>query len=373
MHKAIRTVMAVVLAASVVAAVSSDLSAEAKAKAPPTAAKAKAKPLKVVILVGGHGYDRKNFDKAWGGHEDIQCEVWKGKPYTVFDDISKFDYDVILLFNLSSGITDVQKANLLKLLKKGVGLVVWHHALADCQNWPEFEKIAGCKFWMRPGEKDGKKIGKSSAGHMRLKMQIANADHPITKGMKDFEIQGEWYKKQTFAKGIDVLVTTDNPKSDKPIAWTVDYHGAKIFSYQSGHDVKVWPHPSFRRLLGNGIRWVAGRPCVNTPLADPPPAKAPKTFKDLSAAVGFITTCLDKNDYKTLTVACSHAPREHVLKQLGVIHRKQPLPKLYAKRSFPEKGEIFKLGGHAKELGHIHIDFTKQHGAWRLKAIWLCR
>ena len=271
MRKAIITVVAIVL----VAGMASDLLAVDKTKAP--AAKTKIKPLKVVILVGGHGYDTKNFPKAWGGHEDIQCEVWKGKPYTVFDDISKFKYDAILLFNLSSGITDVQKANLLKLLEKGVGLVVWHHALADCQNWPEFEKIAGCRFWMQPGEKDGKKIGKSAAGHANLKMQIASTDHPITKGMKDFEIQGEWYSKQTFTDGINVLVTSDNPKSDKSIAWTVNYKGAKIFGYQSGHDIKVWRHPSVRRLLANGIRWVAGRECINTPLPDPAPAKPKKT------------------------------------------------------------------------------------------------
>ena len=279
MHKAIRTVIAVVLAASVVAGLASDLSAEAKAKAKAPPAAAKTKPLKVVILVGGHGYDKKNFDKAWDGHEDIQCEVWKGKPYTVFDDISKFDYDVVMMYNLSSGITDTQKANLLKLLKKGVGLVVWHHALANCQNWPEFLNISGCRFQMKPVEVNGKKIGRSSYGHTLLKMQIANTDHPITKGMKDFAIHGEWYGKQIFAKDINVLVTTDHPKSDKAIAWTVDYHGAKIFSYQSGHDVKVWGHPSFRRLLANGIRWVAGRKCVNTPPPDPPAPKktAPKS------------------------------------------------------------------------------------------------
>ncbi len=362
MRKAIGIVMAVVLAASVVAAVSSDLSAEAKAKAP--AAAAKAKPLKVVILVGGHGYDTKNFPKAWGGHEDIQCEVWKGKPYTVFDDISKFDYDVIVLYNLSSGITDVQKANWLKLLKKGVGLVVWHHALADCQNWPEFEKIAGCKFWMKAGEKGGKKIGKSGVGHARFKMHIANTDHPITKGMKDFEIQDESYNKQTFTDGLNVLVTTDHPKSDKPIAWTVDYKGAKIFGYQGGHDVRAWTNPGHRRLLGNGIRWVAGRPCINTAMSD---------TTALAKAVGFIVTCLDKKDYKTLSAACTHAPNEHILKQLRTVHGKTPLPKLYANRSFPTRGMTFKLGGHDKELGHIHIDFTKKDGAWRLKTIFGCR
>ena len=268
MKKTIITVMAVVLAAGM----TSNISAANKAKAKP-------KPLKVVIRVGGHGYDAKNFDKAWGGHDDITCEVWKGKPYTVFDDISKFDYDVIMLYNLSSGITETQKANFLALLKKGVGLVVWHHALADCQNWPEFEKIAGCKFWMQPGEKDGKKIGKSGVGHDRYKMKIANADHPITKGMKDFEIDDESYNKQTFADGIGVLVTTDHPKSDKAIAWTVDYKGSKIFGYQGGHDIKAWTNPGHRRLLGNGIRWVAGRKCINTPMTAPAPTKKAPTKK----------------------------------------------------------------------------------------------
>jgi len=247
--------------------------AEAKSKSPAT--QPKAKPVKVVIIVGGHGYDKKAFPKAWGGHEDIQCEIWKGKPYTVFDDISKFEYDVILMYNLSSGITDKQKANFLKLLEKGVGLIVWHHALANCQNWPEFEKIAGCKFWMRPGVRaDGTKVGRSGTGHARYKMHVADTDHPITKGLKDFEIQDESYNKQTFVKGIRVLVTTQHPRSDKQIAWVNKYSGARIFGYQSGHDVRAWTNPGHRHLLGNGIRWAAGR--IGDKTSEP---KAPKKAK----------------------------------------------------------------------------------------------
>ncbi len=262
MRKAIGIVAILVLVAGVWG-LSSALGAEAvKVEAEPApAAKPKAEPIKVVILVGGHGYDKKTFPKAWDGHDDIKCEVWKGKPYTVFDDIAEFKYDVIIMFNMSGGMTDKQKANFLKLLKKGVGLVVWHHALANCQDWPQFEKIAGCKFWLKAGQRDGKKIGKSAAGHGpgMMKMHIADPKHPITKGMKDFEIKDEWYGKQTFIKGINVLVTTDEPKSDKNIAWTHKYSGARVFGYQSGHDVKAWANPGHRQLLGNGIRWVAGR------------------------------------------------------------------------------------------------------------------
>ena len=288
MSKAVSIVMVIAAAAVLQAGPPSALGAESNAPVAKPAArpdvkpavKPAVKPIKVVILVGGHGYDKGPFPQAWGGHADIQCEIWKGKPYTVFDDLDKFTYDVILMYNLSSGITDKQKANFLTLLKRGVGVVVWHHALANCQNWPEFEKIAGCKFWMRPGKKDGKPVGNSGTGHAKYKMHIADAAHPITKGMADFEIQDESYNKQTFVKGIRVLVTTDHPKSDKPIAWVVKYSGSRVFGYQSGHDVKAWANPNFRRLLGNGIRWVArrlGPPDEKTPANAPAkaPAKAP--------------------------------------------------------------------------------------------------
>jgi len=251
MHKTTAIAVLLALAASVAGLTSADLGA---AEAEP-----KAGPVRVVILVGGHGYDQKSFEKAWGGHDDIRCEVWKGQPYTVFDDIAKFKYDAILMYNLSSGITDKQKANFLKLLEKGTGLVVWHHALANCQNWPEFEKIAGCKFWMRAGKRGGKEIGRSGTGHALLKMHVADTKHPITKGLKDFEIQDETYNKQTFTKDIHVLLTCDHPKSDKAIAWVHTYGGARVFGYQGGHDAKAWTNPGHRQLLGNGIRWVAGR------------------------------------------------------------------------------------------------------------------
>jgi len=216
--------------------------------------------IRVVILVGGHGYDQRGFEELWSGFHDIASEVWKGGPYTVFDDISDFNYDIIVMYNLSSGITDTQKQNFLKLLDKGVGLVVWHHALANCQGWPEFEKIAGGKFWMKPGERNGVQIPRSGTGFGMVKMHIEDPNHAITKGMPDFVIEDEPYNGQTFCDDIHVLVTGDHPRSDKQIAWVHNYGKARVFGYQSGHDARAWKNESFQRLMLQGIRWVAGRP-----------------------------------------------------------------------------------------------------------------
>ena len=241
------------------------------------ASKAKAGPIKVVILVGGHPYDAKNFDKAWGGHDDIACEVYKDarKPWAIFDDVGEFKYDVILMYTLMGGMSEAQRANLQALLKKGVGLVVWHHALGNCQDWPEFEKIAGGRFWMQDGTRfDGTQQKRSGTGGGTLKMHIEAPDHPITKGMKDFEIRDETYNRQTFTKEIKVLVSCDHPRSDKPIAWVSNYPGMRIFAYQGGHDVKAWVNPGHRRLMAQGIRWAAGR------LGDQAPATRPAAQTD---------------------------------------------------------------------------------------------
>lgn len=215
--------------------------------------------IKVVILVGGHAFDQTGFDKLWSGYDDIESRIWKGSPYTAFDDISSFQDDVIVMFNLSSGMTELQKQNFLKLLERGVGLVVWHHALANCQDWPEFERIAGAKFWLEPGDRNGTPIARSGTGGGKVAMHIEDPHHPVTNGLSDFEVTDETYNHQTFCDGIQVLVSTNHPGSDKALAWVHQYGKARVFGYQSGHDAKVWTDDSFRRLLAQGIRWASGR------------------------------------------------------------------------------------------------------------------
>lgn len=99
-------------------------------------------------------------------------------------------------------------------------------------------------------------------------------------------------------------------------------------------------------------------------------------FVNLPAAVAFIASCLETQDFAKLTQAClsdAQPPAKHVLTQLKQKHEEQPLPKRYAAKAFPAKGTAFKLGGHDSELGNIHVDFSKQGDRWYLEHIWMCR
>ena len=88
----------------------------------------------------------------------------------------------------------------------------------------------------------------------------------------------------------------------------------------------------------------------------------PATFSSLADAVAFIVTCLDNDDHEKLAAACIKPLEDH-----------PSIPDLYAGKQFPESETQFKLGGHAKELGHIHVDFVRNDDGWAIEEIWQCR
>jgi hypothetical protein len=99
-----------------------------------------------------------------------------------------------------------------------------------------------------------------------------------------------------------------------------------------------------------------------------------RAFGNLAGAVRFLAKVISKNDYGTLAAACrEELPPEWVLDKLRERHESIPLPELYAGREFPKDAKRFKLGGHAKELGYIHIDFVKSKVGWEFEKIWMCR
>ena len=110
-------------------------------------------------------------------------------------------------------------------------------------------------------------------------------------------------------------------------------------------------------------------------------AGSERSFSSVQEAVSFIVGCLENDDYNALCAACvgregrpsSFSQNRGVFINLKGLHARVPLSQLYAGATFPGDGDTFKLGGHGKELGHIHIDFVRTSGGWKLADIWGCR
>ena len=168
------------------------------------------------------------------------------------------DYDVIVLNYMNWKSPDPgaeARANLKKFVEEGRGLVLVHFACGAFQGWPEFKNIAGRIY-------DPKLRGHDPLG--KFTVVIADPNHPITKGLSDFETSDELYTCLEGDKAIDVLAkaTSKVDKKDYPMAFVNRYGLGRVFHCVLGHDVKALSVEGVQSLYRRGTAWAAGLPPV---------------------------------------------------------------------------------------------------------------
>ncbi|MGQ9650610.1 MAG: family 16 glycoside hydrolase [Phycisphaerae bacterium] len=250
----IKSLLRVIVCGAVAACVATVLGADTGPEPKPPV---RTNKLRVLIITGGHDFQRKEFFEMFDGQPDITWqEVQQPEAQKWFAPDKADSYDVMVWYDMYSQISEESRKNLETLLKKGKPLVAMHHAAGDYQDWPEAIKIIGAKFNLKPGPADRKPSFKHG---VKVPVRIADPQHPITRFMKDFEIEDETYKDMEFLEGTHPLLTTDEPTSDKVIAWTHTYYKSPVVYIQLGHDAKAYTNPNLRRLVVQSIRFVAGR------------------------------------------------------------------------------------------------------------------
>ncbi len=161
-----------------------------------------------------------------------------------------------------------------RLMDKGVGLALLHYAVEV------------------PKEKAGKQLLDWTGGYFEAYWSVNptwNArfdkfpDHPITRGVKPFELVDEWYYHMRFREnmeGVTPILSAvppestrerpDGPHSGNPtvrarkgmpehLAWARERpNGGRGFGFTGGHFHYNWANDSFRTAVLNAIVWVAG-------------------------------------------------------------------------------------------------------------------
>lgn len=170
------------------------------------------------------------------------------------DDLKKYDLIYLAMFNAKTPTaSNAGKENLLNFVKGGKGFVVAHLASASFKEWDEFKKLCG-RYW---GTTE-----KGKAGHgprSVFKVNIADKNSPITKGLADFDQDDELYAKLQGEGPIHVLVTADSDwsKATEPLAFTLEYGKGRVFHHTFGHDVKALQTPEVQKLIQRGCEWAA--------------------------------------------------------------------------------------------------------------------
>ncbi len=163
-----------------------------------------------------------------------------------------FEFDEIVLHFKNYKPLDQEdkvKRNLTAFVKQGKGLVVIHYASGAFEDWPEFRNLVGrCQ-----------KTKHDKRGPFTVK--IADANHPITKGMNDFQTDDELFIQLRGDRPIDVLATARSviTGKDHPMAFAFEYGSGRVFHTTLGHDVRAITMTDTAELIRRGASWAARR------------------------------------------------------------------------------------------------------------------
>lgn len=205
---------------------------------------AKSGKIRVLLTVGGHGFEKRPFYAMFDAMPNVEyTKAELPRDADMLKPGLEKKFDVLVRYDMVEGFSPKQEKQFITLLQAGIGLVSLHHNEAAHQKWPEYAKIIGRtpnKTWSEGEE---------------MRILVVNKEHPITRGIGDFQILDETYAGYQVSPHVHVLLTTNHPKNGREIAWTTKYGKSRVVYLQLGHGREAYANPQYRALLANAISW----------------------------------------------------------------------------------------------------------------------
>lgn len=213
-----------------------------------------AKNIRILIITGGHDFDRETFFQMFDSMKGITYQELKHPQANLqLGQMDPKTYDAVVFYDMPKTISEKEKESYYQLLKLGKGLLFLHHSLCSYQEWGEYKTIVGGKYHE---EKD--KPQSSSYQHdITFTVMITDHAHAVTKGMKDFTMLDEVYGNTEVLPGVNVLLKTSQPQSSPIIGWTHEKEKSRIVYIQPGHDKNSYTNSDYRRLIRQAILYVS--------------------------------------------------------------------------------------------------------------------
>ena len=204
-----------------------------------------------VLYMGGRGHDSPGYEKfltgflaRQGGFELVISNK--------LDDLRAGTiekYDVVFFFGSGGDFTDpAQEKGFGDYVKNGGG-VVGVHATDAFKKSDVYWKIFGGQF-----------IGH---GGGTFPIEFTDTKHPITRGMKGFEISDESYRDKFHPETVDKLHhlgRINRGNENHSMIWIHEYGKGRLFSTGLGHDEKAWQNPALQKLTIRALYWAARKP-----------------------------------------------------------------------------------------------------------------
>ena len=211
-------------------------------------------PLRVTIRAGvkTHGpgqHDHPRFLEDWRALLSKRgCAVSGALRFPTAEELAQTDVLVLYAAEGASIFGD-ERARLESYLARGGGLVVLHDAV--CGTDPHWFKTIAGGAWEH---------GRSKWLEGEIGLVFADREHPITRGVQNFDFEDEIYWDLHLDPRARVLANAFHTPFDvTPQMWTFEGEGYRAFVSLQGHQHESFSHPAWRTLLLRGIAWAGGR------------------------------------------------------------------------------------------------------------------
>ena len=150
-------------------------------------------------------------------------------------------------------IETAQLQPLAEAVAGGVGLAGFHGGMGDAiRDATEFQLMVGGQF---VGHPDGIKD---------YEVTIADRDHPITRGLREFRVTSEQYYMHVDPSNDVLATTTFHPETAPwlegvimPVVWTRRWGAGRVFYSSLGHALGDLDVPEVPEIQRRGMLWAA--------------------------------------------------------------------------------------------------------------------
>ena len=259
-------------------------------------------PLRLLVLTGGHRVDLDALldmvedlarDRGWLWAHAAQpgAQRWLTPEHAGA-------WDAVLLHDLPGlslrrgkppaprGPSPEVARDLSALLRRGIGLVATHHALAGWPAWDGWADALGGRFHYAPGTLHGRAWPSSGTRITTYTARLVAPDHPVCAGLEDFALTDELYCCPVLTDRVvpllrhdadtspsayvstyeHVLVGADaapdcagHPPASDLVAWATTAGASPVVYVQPGDSGTTFGVPGYRTLIGNAVDWVSCR------------------------------------------------------------------------------------------------------------------
>ena len=209
----------------------------------------------VAVVTGKHTFDIPGFQQMFSSMSNMEFYLQDLENFVA--DVGKYNdkYDVVLFYNFhqQTPVADERDGAMIlnsinKLAENGQGIFVLHHAILAFPNWEIWSQIVGIT---------DRRFG--YYGNQTIQTDLMDDSHPITYGLKSWEMVDETYTMNEVGDDSQPLLAIDHVNSMHTVGWTRHYGNGRVFCYQSGHDNQSFYNPNFRTVVFRGIQWLANR------------------------------------------------------------------------------------------------------------------